>query len=84
LPCAPILVLLGYIGLFSRNWEQSLVYASAFGIGTFLSPLLFLAFFAGIMPGLLKNKREIYGRILSRVSGLIMFFLGIRLIMKGF
>jgi sulfite exporter TauE/SafE len=83
LPCAPILVLLGYIGLFSRNWAQSLFYASAFGIGTFLSPLLFLAFFAGILPGFLKNKSEIYSRILSRASGLIMFFLGMRLIMRG-
>ena len=84
LPCVPVLVLLSYIGLYSKTWSDSLLYALAFGIGTFLSPLLLLAIFTGMLPQLLKDKREIYCRSLSRIFGLIIFLLGIQLIWRAF
>jgi len=83
LPCAPLFVLLSYIGLFSKTWLESLIYALAFGAGTFLSPLLFLAIFTGLMPVWLKDRKEIYYRILIRLCGLFIVFLGIQLIKRG-
>jgi sulfite exporter TauE/SafE len=83
-PCAPFLAVLSYIGLISKTWLNSLIYGFSFGIATFLSPLLFLVFFTGFIPKLLRAKNEIYPQIISFTSGLIIIFLGIQLIRRAF
>lgn len=84
LPCAPLLSVLSYVGLISRTWLSSLLYAFFFGIGTFLSPLLLLTILAGIIPRFFAEGKEIYYRIFSFICGLAMVFLGLQLTRKAF
>jgi len=84
LPCAPLLSILSYIGLISRTWVSSLLYSFAFGIGTFVSPLILLIIIAGIIPRLFLEKKAIYYSIFSLICGLMIIFLGIQLILKAF
>ena len=81
LPCAPLLAILSYVGLVSRTWPSSLLYALSFGIGTFVSPLVLLAILAGLIPRLFLEKRAIYYSIFSLICGLMIIFLGIQLIL---
>jgi len=84
LPCAPLLAILSYVGLVSRTWVSSLLYSFAFGIGTFVSPLVLLAILAGLIPHLFLQKKAIYSSIFSLICGLIIIFLGIQLILRAF
>jgi sulfite exporter TauE/SafE len=84
LPCAPFLLLLSYVGLISHSWQESLVYTFCFGLGSYLSPLLVLSVFSGALSGFLKGAKEKYLKALSVLCGLIIVFLGIQLIRKGF
>jgi len=84
LPCAPLLSILSYVGLISRSWVYSLLYSLAFGIGTFVSPLILLAVVAGLIPRLFKDKAAIYYSIFSLICGLVIIFLGVQLILRAF
>jgi len=84
LPCAPLLAILAYIGLISRNWLASLLYSLAFGIGTFLSPLILLIILAGLIPRFLLEKKVIYDSVFSFICGLIIILLGVQLISRAF
>jgi sulfite exporter TauE/SafE len=83
LPCAPLLGLFSYIGLVSKTWVSSLLYSLAFGMGTFLSPLLLLAFASGFITRLFKNQIIPFQRILGFLCGLIIILLGAQLIYRG-
>lgn len=82
LPCAPLLAIFSSIVLTSKSWFDSLLYSLSFGIGTFVSPLIFLVIFVGLIPSSLIDKS--YNRIFNLVCGLIIMFLGSRLIMRAF
>lgn len=82
LPCGPLLAVFSWVALVSRSWFDSLLISLSFGIGTFFSPLLMLVIFAGAIPSFLKAKR--FERIFNLVCGLIIVFLGLQLIRKGF
>lgn len=84
LPCVPLLVMFSYIGFVSRTWVHSLVYSFAFGLGTVVSVLLLAAVAAGFIPGVIIRKSQAWGRAFSIISGLVMVFLGIYLISRGF
>ncbi len=84
LPCAPLLVILSYVGLISKTWTNSLLYSFSFGMGTFVSPLILLAIFAGLIPQFLLNKKAVYSRIFSFICGLVIILLGIQLITQAF
>jgi sulfite exporter TauE/SafE len=84
IPCAPLLAALSYIGLISKSWLNSLTYGFSFGIGTFISPLILLAGLAGIIPGLLTDRRQVYARGFSIICALIIIFLGLHLISRAF
>ena len=81
-PCAPLLALFSYMALVSKSWVTSIIYAFSFGIGTVISPLLLLAVFAGLIPAVLKNKREAFGRVFNLLCGIIVIILGLRLIFR--
>lgn len=83
MPCLPLVSVLSYLGLISKTWIAALVYILSFGIGTIISPLLILAASAGLIPVFLKNKDSIY-RIFSAVCGLVICFLGLRLLLRAF
>ncbi len=82
LPCAPLLAVFSSAGLMSKSLLLYLLYIASFGIGTFFSPLLVLAIFAGLIPRLV-NKDLIISRIFNVVCGLIMVILGVQLIARG-
>ena len=84
LPCAPLLSVLSYIGLISRTWSSSLLYAFSFGIGTFFSPLILLAILAGVIPRILSHIKSVYYSIFSLICGIVIIFLGIQLIWRAF
>jgi sulfite exporter TauE/SafE len=84
LPCAPLIAILSYIGLISKNWLQSLAYSLTFGIGTFVSPLILLVFLTGLLPKTIVEKNKIYNRIFNLICGLIIVFLGVNLVRRAF
>lgn len=84
LPCAPLLALFSYSALVSKSLFLSLLYILAFGIGTMLSPLLFLVILAGLIPRLFLNKSPNYAKTFNFICGLIIIVLGIQLIIKAF
>ncbi|MCK9604262.1 MAG: sulfite exporter TauE/SafE family protein [Candidatus Omnitrophica bacterium] len=82
LPCVPLLVILSYIGLVSKSWIASLLYAFSFGVGTMFSPLILLVVIAGLIPRCLIDKS--YDRWFNLACGIIIIFLGLQLIMGVF
>ncbi len=84
LPCAPLLSILSYVGLISRTWLSSLLYALSFGLGTFVSPLILLAILAGIIPRILLEKKAVYYPVFTIICGFTIIFLGIQLILRAF
>ena len=84
LPCAPFMAVLAYIGLVSNTLHQNLIYTLSFGIGTMISALLLVASAAGFIPVIIKNKKEIYSRIVRIASGVVIIFLGIQLFRGAF
>lgn len=83
LPCAPLLAVFSYIALIASSSHESLAYSFFFGIGTSLSPLILLVAASGALSGFIRKKGEIYRRGFSLVCGLIIIFLGIKLILRG-
>jgi len=82
LPCGPLLGIIAYVGLVSKSWVQSLIYSFSFGLGTFMSPLILLALLAGVIPQWLQDRKYYY--IFRFICGIIIVFLGLQLIIKGF
>lgn len=82
LPCAPLLAILSYIGLISKSWADSLLYAFVFGLGTFISPLILLLLLSGLISRFVKEKN--YCRVISFICGLVIIFLGVQLAMRAF
>ena len=82
-PCLPLLSLLSYIGLVSKSWIDTLRYSFVFGIGTIISPLFILAMLTGLIPKIMSSDNKLY-IVFNSACGLILSFLGLRLIMKAF
>lgn len=82
LPCAPLLALFSYVALVSRSWYSSLLYSFVFGLGTFVSPLIFLTLLSGLLGKRFEGKK--YYQIFSSICGLIIVFLGLQLVRKAF
>jgi sulfite exporter TauE/SafE len=81
-PCAPLLAVLGFIALISDTWVKGVVYMSAFGLGTVLSPLILLAAGAGWAAGFLK-KYERAAFFLKVLCGAVLLLLGARFLITG-
>jgi len=83
LPCAPLLALFSYTGLVAKSWAESIFYNLSFGIGTFLSPLLPLVLVSGFLSRLINKQAAIYQKIFSFIAGIIVIYLGARLLIRG-
>jgi len=83
LPCGPLLGILFFIALISKNYLEGAIFSFSFGLGTFLSPLFILVVFAGAVPKLLAAKPKIY-LIFKRISALVICYLGLSLILSVF
>ncbi len=82
-PCLPLTAILGYIALISDRIYKGIIYMSAFGLGTVISPLILLSFGAGWAVGFFK-RNELANRIIRFVSVFLLCFLGLNLIMGVF
>lgn len=80
LPCAPLISVISYIGLIARTWFDSLLFSLYFGLGTAVSPLFLLALFTGLIPKWM-NPRIL--KLFNLACGLVVVFLGARLIRRG-
>jgi sulfite exporter TauE/SafE len=83
LPCAPLISVLSYVGLASKHWLDSLLCGLFFGLGTLVSPLFILVVFSGFIGRLVAQKNKFY-RVFNLICGLIIVFLGSRLITRSF
>lgn len=81
IPCAPFWAVLSYIGLYSKNWFDSILYALVFGLGTLFSPLLILSLANASINVLIKKYLSKFDNIMRLISALIIIYLGINLIL---
>ena len=83
MPCLPLVSVLYYIGLVSKNIFDSLLYSFCFGVGTIISPLFLLSALAGFIPRILKQKNRL-SLAFNTFCGLIIIVLGVQLVIRGF
>lgn len=81
-PCVALVSVFTTIGLISKSWADSFVYALSFGLGTVVSPLFLLVIFAAIISKITLSNL-IVTRIINIISGSVMVFLGSELIKRG-
>jgi sulfite exporter TauE/SafE len=76
--CPPLLGLLLYSATLSGPGE-SVIFATLFGVGTALSPLLLL----GGATGWLLNKAPLFSRWVSKIASVILILLGFNLLLNA-
>ncbi len=81
-PCLPLMAVLGYIALISDHWLKGMLYMSAFGLGTVISPMIVLSMAAGWVAKVLKKYDNVF-RIARILCGAIIFYLGMSLMMSA-
>ena len=81
-PCAPLIGIFSYIMMVSTHFSQGILMSAAFGLGTVISPMIFLGMLAGSIPKLkvLQNEKNLL--IFQRICGGILFLLGMFLIVR--
>jgi len=83
LPCVPLIGVISYITMTSTHYTHGILMAAAFGLGTAISPLAFLAMAAGAIPKfkLLQDKKALV--IFQRICGVILIFLGAQVVVSA-
>jgi sulfite exporter TauE/SafE len=81
-PCLPLVAVLGTIALISDVWTKGLVYMFFFGLGTVLSPMVALAFFAGWVGRWMKKNAAVL-RVVNVVCGLVLVYLGVTFLIRS-
>ncbi|MFA5275880.1 MAG: sulfite exporter TauE/SafE family protein [Candidatus Omnitrophota bacterium] len=82
-PCLPLLGILNYIIVISRTPLEGVSYAFVFGLGTAISPVIFLIGLSGKLAGALSLNQKIKQAI-KVVSSLVLMLLGANIILKVF
>ncbi len=77
-PCAPLIAVLSYIMLVSKNWMESMVYSLSFGIGTALSPVILLVLISGFLRQKIVHNR--FWRWLQIICAAAIIVMGLRLV----
>lgn len=82
IPCFPLTILLFEIGIMAKNPFMGMFYAFFFGLGTFLSTMLLLGGFSGILAGILNKilKSDKAKVTLKIICALVLVILGLRLL----
>ncbi len=83
LPCVPLLGILTYVVLISKDVLKSVFYCFSFGLGTLVSPLIIMAVCASFIYKLLGSQERVY-YIFSKICAVIILLLGLQLAYKGF
>ncbi len=80
-PCLPLLGILNYIIIISKNIPQSIIFSLVFGLGTVISPLFILVLISGKLVDQF-SKNNIFKAVIRIVCGLILLLLGGRIILQ--
>lgn len=79
LPCLPLISILSYIGITSKDLLNSIAYVLLFGIGTVCSPLFLYTLCTGLIPRDILKKR-----ILTVMPAMVLIFLGAHMFIMAF
>lgn len=84
IPCFPLTILLFEVGIMSKNAFMGMFYAFFFGLGTFLSTIIILGGFSGLLSGFLNKivKSEKSKLILRVICSVLLIALGIKLLFR--
>jgi len=82
-PCLPLLGILNYIIIIARSPLEGLFYTFIFGLGTTVSPVILMAGLTGKLSGAFFGNQKARA-LIKVVSSLILVFLGVNIILKGF
>jgi len=81
LPCTPLLGILVYISLTSKNLWQGALLGLSFGIGTIISPLIIFGIVVSSLPKkIIKNPKTF--EIFKKACGFLLFLFGVQLIVS--
>ncbi|OGS45998.1 MAG: hypothetical protein A2539_06705 [Elusimicrobia bacterium RIFOXYD2_FULL_34_15] len=79
-PCAPLVGILSYIVVKSENIIFGLFYGFVFGVGTFISPLIFCGLLVGFFSNYCSKSKEMF--ILFKIIGnALLIYFAVKLIL---
>ena len=81
LPCTPLLGILVYISLISKNLWQGALLGFSFGVGTIISPLIIFGILVSSLPKKIIKNPEIFD-IFKKACGFLLFLFGVQLIVS--
>ncbi|MFH1868801.1 MAG: sulfite exporter TauE/SafE family protein [Candidatus Omnitrophota bacterium] len=81
-PCVPLMGVYSYITMVSHNPGHGIIMSAAFGLGTVISPMIFLGMLAGTIPRLKMLKDEKNLILFRRICGVVLFSLGVHILVK--
>lgn len=81
LPCAPLLGILVYISLLSKDLWQGALLGFSFGVGTMISPLIIFGVLASSLPKIIMKNPKTF-EIFKKACGFLLFLFGIHLIVS--
>jgi len=81
-PCIPLIGIFSYITMVSTHYSQGIIMSASFGLGTLISPLIFLSLLTTSIPKLRLLREEKNLSIFQRICGIILFALGVHILVK--
>jgi ABC-type polysaccharide/polyol phosphate export permease len=86
MPCGPLTALLAEIALMSKTGLEGLIYAAAFGMGTFFSGLITIGAAAGLLhkipAQMLKSPNVIF--LFRLITCLMLVIFGVGLVLAAY
>ena len=81
LPCPPLLGILVYISLVSKELWQGALLGLSFGVGTMISPLIIFGILVSSLPKIIiKSPKTL--EIFKKACGFLLFLFGVQLIIS--
>lgn len=81
LPCTPLLGILVYISLISKDLWQGALLGLSFGVGTIISPLIIFGILVSSLPKIIIKSPKILD-IFKKTCGFLLFLFGVHLIVS--
>ena len=81
LPCAPLLGILVYISLISKDLWQGALLGLSFGVGTMISPLIIFGILVSSLPKIIMKNSKTF-EIFKKACGFLLFLFGVQLIVS--
>ncbi|HAM39007.1 MAG: hypothetical protein A2474_02845 [Elusimicrobia bacterium RIFOXYC2_FULL_34_12] len=79
-PCAPLLAILSYIVVKSESIYFGLFYGFMFGVGTFISPLIFCGLLLGFISNYCSKSKEMF-LIFKIIGNVLLIIFALKLIL---